>query len=149
MYPSDGENAYSYAWTVDAAPVAAPVIVTPAAPKAPAVKADPDGDGIKNTWFVGGKPAPAPSTPKARLVGGNVKLKLGAPLKKASKVRVYRAIGKGAFKLVKTLSAKAKSFTDKKVKPGKTYTYKTVAVNAKGQQSKASKKATVKVGKRS
>ena len=147
VYPSDGENAYSYSWTVNAVPAVAPIVSTPVVTK-PAVKTDPDGDGIKNTWLVGGKPAAAPSTPKARLVGGNVKLKLGATLKKAKKIRVYRAVGKGAFKLVKTLSAKAKSFTDTKVKPGKTYTYKTVAVNAKGQQGKASKKATLKVGKR-
>ena len=51
------------------------------------------------------------------------------------------------YKLVTTVSPKAKTFTDKKVKPGKTYRYKSVAVNAKGQQGAASKPATVKVKK--
>ena len=46
-----------------------------------------------------------------------------------------------------TVSPKAKTFTDKKVKPGKTYRYKSVAVNAKGQQGAASKPVTVKVKK--
>ena len=44
--------------------------------------------------------------------GGNVKLKLGKPVKNAKKVRVYRASG-SKFKLVKTLGSKAKAFTDK------------------------------------
>ena len=111
------------------------------------MKKDPDGDGITNTWLIGGKPAPAPGTPKAGVVGGNVKLKLKAPPKGAKKIRVYRADGKGGFKLVKTLAPKRKSFTDKKVKPGHTYKYKTVGVNAKGQQGTASKTATAKVKK--
>ena len=62
-------------------------------------------------------------------------------------LRVYRADGKRGYKLVKTLAPKRKSFTDTKVKPGHTYKYKTVGVNAKGQQGKASKAATAKVKK--
>jgi fibronectin type 3 domain-containing protein len=115
-------------------------------PATPA-KADPDGDGIANTWMINGKAAPAPAAPKASSVAGAVKLTLGKPGKKAKKVRVYRATGSGKYKLVKTVSPKAKTFTDKKVKPGKTYRYKSVAVNAKGQQGAASKAATVKVKK--
>jgi hypothetical protein len=61
---------------------------------------------------------------------------------------VYRADGNGGYKLVKTLKAGSKSFTDSKVKAGKTYKYKTVAVNAKGQQGKASGTATAKVKKK-
>ncbi len=108
---------------------------------------DLDGDGIDNTWLVGGKAAPAPATPKAKVTGGNVKLTLKKAPKGAKKIRVYRADGKGGYKLVKTLSVKSKSFTDKKIKAGHTYKYKTVAVNAKGQQGAASKTATVKVKK--
>jgi hypothetical protein len=58
---------------------------------------------------------------------------------------VYRADGKGAYKLVKTITAKSKTFTDKKVKAGHTYKYKTVGVNANGQQGKASTAVTAKV----
>ena len=117
-------------------------------PTTPTVKQDPDGDGIKNTWLIGGKPAPAPGTPKASVVDGDVKLKLKKAPKGAKKIRVYRADGKGRYKLVKTLAPKRKSFIDKKVKPGHTYKYKTVGVNAKGQQGKASKTATAKVKKK-
>jgi hypothetical protein len=146
VFPADGEGAYSHEWTVTAAP-AAPA--TPAAPAAPATlaKADPDGDGIANTWLINGKAAPAPGAPKARSVAGAVRLTLGKPGKKAKKVRIYRAAGRNKYQLVKTVSPKVKSITDKKVKPGKTYRYKSVAVNAKGQQGAASKPATVKVKK--
>jgi fibronectin type 3 domain-containing protein len=108
---------------------------------------DLDGDGIDNTWLVGGKAAPAPGVAKARLVGGNVKLALAKAPKGAKKIRVYRADGKGGYKLVKTITPKSKSFVDTKVKAGHTYKYKTVAVNAKGQQGAASKTATIKVKK--
>ena len=145
VFPPDGEGVYSYAWTVTAVPAA-----PPAPPVVPAaIVTDPDGDGIKNSWLVNGKPAPAPGIPKARVIGGNVKLKLGTPPKRAKKIRVFRAVGKGNYKLVKTLAPNTKALTDKQVKPGRTYSYKTVGVNAKGQQSKASKKAMVKVRKSS
>ena len=150
MFPADGEAAYSRSWTVTAAPAApaAPAAATPVAPAAkPAVKTDPDGDGIQNTWLIAGKAAPSPAAPKASVSGGNVKLKLGKPVKNAKKVRVFRASGKGAYKLVKTLGSKTAAFTDRSVKRGVTYSYKTVAVNAKGQQSKASAKMVVKVKK--
>lgn len=151
VFPADGESAYSRSWTVTAAPAAPATAAPVAAPVAPAakptVKTDPDGDGIKNTWLIAGKPAPSPAAPKASVSGGNVKLKLGKPVKNAKKLRVFRAAGKGAYKLVKTLGSKTKAFTDKSVKSGVTYSYKTVAVNAKGQQSKASAKTVVKVKK--
>lgn len=149
VFPADGEEAYSRSWTVTAAPAApAAPVVAPLAPAAkPAVTADPDGDGITNTWLIAGKPAPSPVAPKASVSGGNVKLKLGKPVKNAKKVRVFRASGKGAYKLVKTLGSKTAAFTDRSVKRGVTYSYKTVAVNAKGQQSKASAKTVVKVKK--
>jgi hypothetical protein len=149
VYPADGEAVFSHAWTVTApaAPPAAPA-AAPAPVAAPVARiADPDGDGIKNTWIVGGKPARAPGAPKARSAGRTVTLTIGSLPGRAAKLRVYRAEGRGRYKLVKTLSAKARAFTDKGVKPGRTYSYKTLGVNAKGQQGAASRKATVKVGK--
>jgi hypothetical protein len=147
VYPWDGESAYTHSWTVADAPTPpAPVVPTPPTP--PKNLADLDGDGIDNTWLIGGKLAPAPRTPKARVTGGNVKLVLAAAPKGAKKTRVYRADGKGGYKLVKTLSPKSKTFTDKKVKPGHTYKYKVVAVNAKGQQGKASKAVTATTKKK-
>ena len=128
------------------APPAPPAGTTP--PKTPANPADLDGDGITNSWLIGGKAAPAPGTPKASVSGGKVNLKLPAAPKAAKSVRVYRADGNGGYKLVKTLTAKSKTFTDTKVKPGHSYNYKTVAVNAKGQQGKASGAAKVSVKKK-
>jgi hypothetical protein len=147
VYPSYGEVPATYSWTIVAPPVVAPPVVTPpvTTPKNPT---DLDGDGINNNWLVGGKAAPAPGTPKAKVSAGKVELKLTAAPKGATKVRVYRADGKGGFKLVKTLTAKSKTFTDKTVKAGHTYKYKTVGVNAKGQQGKASNTATAKVKKK-
>jgi hypothetical protein len=134
--------------TPPVAPAPAPPVITPPTTTTPtAPSRDPDGDGIVNTWLIGGKAAPAPGTPKAKVSHGKVQLKLTAAPKGAKKVRVYRADGKGRYKLVKTLTTKAKTFTDKKVKAGHTYKYKTVGVNAKGQQGKASKSATAKVKK--
>ena len=148
VFPPDGEGVYSYSWTVTAVPAApvpapvAPVVASPAT-----VLTDPDGDGIKNTWLVNGRPAAAPGIPKARVRGGNVKLKLGTAPRGAKKIRVFRAVGNGSYKLVKTLAPKTEAFTDKNVKSGRKYSYKTVGVNAAGQQGKASKKATVEVRK--
>lgn len=145
VFPADGEGAFSHSWTVDAAAVAP--VAAPIAPQAPVARvvaapvarvADPDGDGIRNTWLVAGKPAPAPGAPKVRLTGAGVKLTLGTAPRRATKIRVFRAEGKGVYKLVKTLTVKSKAFTDKKIKPGKTYSYKTIGVNAKGQQGGAS-----------
>jgi hypothetical protein len=147
VYPSYGETPISYSWTVVAPPVVVPPVVTPpvTTPKNPV---DLDGDGIDNNWLVGGKAAPAPATPKAKVSAGKVELKLTTAPKGATKIRVYRADGKGGYKLVKTLTAKSKTFTDKKVKAGHTYKYKTVGVNAKGQQGKASGAVTAKVKKK-
>jgi hypothetical protein len=149
VYPSYGDAPATYSWTVVAPPVVAPPVVTaPPATTTPKNPTDLDGDGITNNWLVGGKAAPAPGTPKAKVGAGKVELKLAAAPKGATKVRVYRADGKGGFKLVKTLTAKSKTFTDKAVKAGHTYKYKTVGVNAKGQQGKASSTATAKVKKK-
>jgi hypothetical protein len=126
----------------------APPVVTPPPVTTPKNPVDLDGDGITNNWLVGGKAAPAPGTPKAKVSAGKVELKLTAAPKGATKIRVYRADGKGGYKLVKTLTPKSKKFTDKAVKPGHTYKYKTVGVNAKGQQGKASNTATAKVKKK-
>jgi hypothetical protein len=127
--------------------VAPPVVTAPpvTTPKNPV---DLDGDGIDNNWLVGGKAAPAPGASKAKVSPGKVELKLTAAPKGAAKIRVYRADGNGGYKLVKTLAAKSKTFTDKAVKAGHTYKYKTVGVNAKGQQGTASKTATAKVKKK-
>lgn len=150
VFPTDGENAYPYNWTVQApAPAGTPA---PAPAPAPVVVKKPvndlDGDGIVNTWLIGGKPAPAPAAPKAVVSGGKVKLSLPKAPKGATKVRVYRADGKGKYVAVKTVSTKAKSYTDSKAKAGHTYKYKIVAVNAKGGQSAASKAVTAKVAKK-
>ena len=125
-----------------------PAPVNPPTPTTPVNPIDLDGDGIDNGWLVGGKPAPAPRAPKARVTGNTVKLALAAAPKGAKKTRIYRADGKGRYTLVKTLAPKSKSFTDKKVKPGHTYKYKVVAVNAKGQQGQASKAVTAKTKKK-
>jgi hypothetical protein len=150
VYPSDGENEFSYAWTVNEVPTTPPPPpvappVAPVTPTPPVNPVDVDGDGIDNGWLVGGKPAPAPATPKAKVSGGKVKLAVPAAPKGAKAIRVYRADGKGGYKLVKTLKPKRATFTDTKVKPGHEYKYKTVAVNAKGEQGKASGTATAKV----
>jgi hypothetical protein len=153
VYPADGEGPYSYSWMVQApAPVATPVPDAPApAPVVVTVKKpvkDLDGDGILNTWLISGKPAPAPAAPKAVVSGTKVKLALPTAPKGATHVRVYRADGKGAFKAVRTVSTKVKSYTDTKTKAGHTYKYKIVAVNATGNQSAASKTVTAKVTKK-
>ncbi|MDA0179515.1 hypothetical protein OJ997_04340 [Solirubrobacter phytolaccae] len=149
VFPLDNEAAYSVTWTVVDAPVAPPVPpTTPVTPVPPKNQADLDGDGIENTWLVNGQPAAAPKTPKASVSGTKVKLTLPAAPKGAKSIRVYRADGKGAYKLVKTVKAGSKAFTDTKVKAGKTYKYKTVAVNAKGQQGKASGTVTAKIKKK-
>lgn len=148
VYPADGERVYEGTWTVVEAPAPPPLPPTvPTVDPTPANPADLDGDGIETTWLVGGKPAPAPKTPKASVSGGRVKLTLAAAPKGAKSIRVYRADGKGAYKLVKTLKAKSKAFTDTNVKPGQTYKYKTVAVNAKGQQGTASGAVSAKLKK--
>jgi hypothetical protein len=134
--------------TPKAPPVVTPPVVTPPVVTTPKNPVDLDGDGITNNWLVGGKAAPAPATPKAKVSSDKVELKLAAAPKGATKVRVYRADGKGGYKLVKTLTAKSKTFTDKSVKAGHTYKYKTVGVNAKGQQGKASGTATAKIKKK-
>jgi hypothetical protein len=148
VYPdySSGDG-YTYAWTV-VAPAVTPPPAPPATPTTPKNPTDLDGDGIDNNWLVGGKAAPAPATPKASVSGGKVKLTLKSAPKGAKSVRVYRADGNGGYVLVKTLTAKSKTFTDPKVKPGHSYKYKTVAVNAKGQQGKASGAVTAKVKKK-
>jgi hypothetical protein len=92
--------------------VVAPPVVTPPVTTTPKNPVDLDGDGITNNWLVGGKAAPAPGTPKAKVSSDKVELKLAAAPKGATKVRVYRADGKGGFKLVKTLTVKSKTFTD-------------------------------------
>ncbi len=149
VYPADGEGTYSHSWTVaDLPPTPPPAPVNPPTPTTPVNPIDLDGDGIDNGWLIGGKPAPAPRAPKARVTGNTVKLALAAAPKGAKKTRIYRADGKGRYKLVKTLAPKSKTFTDKKVKPGHTYKYKVVAVNAKGQQGQASKAVTAKTKKK-
>ena len=148
VYPDYSSDGFTYAWTVVDVPTVTPPPTPPAAPTTPKNPTDLDGDGIDNNWLVGGKAAPAPATPKASVSGGKVKLKLASAPKGAKSVRVYRADGNGGFTLVKTLTAKSTSFTDAKVKPGHSYKYKTVAVNAKGQQGKASGAVTAKVKKK-
>lgn len=156
VYPADGERSFEVIWSVVAAPAPAPAPVAPAPVVPPVVVPTPapqsttdlDGDGIENTWLVAGKPVAAPKAPKARVSSKAVKLrlpKLAKAVKGAKKVRIYRADGKHGFKLVGTVSRKGRKFTDRKIKRGHTYRYKTVAVNAKGRQSKASKPVKVKV----
>jgi hypothetical protein len=149
VYPADGETSHTATWTVvaETTPPLPPTV--PAPPTAPKPNPnDVDGDGIETTWLVGGKPAAAPKTPKVAVSGTRVKLTLAPAPKGAKSVRVYRTDGKGTYTLVKTLKASSKTFTDTKVKAGKTYRYKTVAVNAKGQQGKASGAVSAKVKKK-
>src|SRR3954469_8715938 len=152
VYPADGESGFTATWTVvapDAAP--APAVVPPVIAPVPPVTnrtTDRDGDGIQNTWLIGGKPATAPSAPKATITAKGVTLKLPAAAKTVKAIRIYRADGKGAYTLVKTVSRKGGTLVDGKIKPGHTYHYKTVAVNAKGQQSKASKAVSAKIHKK-
>lgn len=146
VYPADGETSNTASWVVvaETTPPLPPTVPNP--PKTN--PNDVDGDGIETTWLVAGKPAAAPKTPKLSVSGTKVKLTLAGAPKGAKSIRVYRADGKGEYKLVKTVKAASKTFTDTKVKPGTTYKYKTVAVNAKGQQGKDSGAATAKVAKR-
>jgi hypothetical protein len=149
VYPADGEAVYTHSWAVTDLPTTPPPApVSPPAPTPPVNTVDLDGDGIDNGWLVGGKPAPAPRAPKASATAKTVKLVLAAAPKGAKKTRIYRADGKGGYKLVKTLAPKSKTFTDKTVKPGHKYTYKVVAVNAQGQQGQASKAVTAKTKKK-
>jgi hypothetical protein len=148
VFPADGEAAYTVSWTVVDAPVTPDPPTTPVPPTAPKNPADLDGDGIENTWLVNGRPAAAPKTPKATVTGTRVKLTLRTAPKGAKSIRVYRADDKGNYKLVKSVKPGSKAFTDTKVKAGHTYKYKTVAVNAKGQQGKASGTVTAKVKKK-
>jgi hypothetical protein len=153
VYPADGESGSAYTWTIQAPAAATPTPAVTAPAPAPVIVPvkrpanDRDGDGIVNTWLIGGKPAPAPAAPKVAVSGGKVKLALPKAPKGATRVRVYRADGKGKFKAIKTVSAKTKSYTDAKAKAGHTYTYKIVAVNAKGKQGAASKAVTAKIAK--
>jgi Fibronectin type III domain len=129
------------------APAPAPVVTPVAAPK---VVADPDKDGIKNDWLVGGKPVAAP---KAAKVAGVTAHGATLTLPKAPKgatVRVYvRVAGTGAFKAVpvkvdkKTGKAKLSG-----LKAGTKYEVKLVAVNKAGKQTTASKAAALKTTKK-
>ena len=69
----------------------------------------------------------APVLKKAENVKGGVKI-AWKKVKKADKYIIYRKKGNGAFKKVKTVSKKTKSWTDKSVSQGKKYTYAVKAV---------------------
>ena len=70
VYPADGEAVYTHSWAVTDLPTTPPPApVSPPAPTPPVNTIDLDGDGIDNSWLVGGKPAPAPRAPKASVTG--------------------------------------------------------------------------------
>ena len=63
----------------------------------------------------------------------------------ATGYEIYRATGKkGKYKIVKTVSAKKLSYTNKKLKKGKTYYYKIKAVQKAGKKTYKSKYSAVK-----
>jgi hypothetical protein len=144
-------------WPVPA-PVVTPPVVTPApAPApvpapvvAPKPTADPDQDGIKNDWLVGGKPVAAP---KAVKVLGATAHAATLTLPKAPKggtIRVYvREAGKGSFKAVTAkVDKKTGKATVSGLKAGKSYELKAVAMNKAGRQTQASKVVKVKTKKK-
>src|SRR4051794_8364402 len=82
------------------APAPAPV-VTPAPVVAPKPVADPDKDGIKNDWLVGGKPVSAPKAAKVSGVTAHgATLTLPAAPKGATLKVFVRVAGTGTFKAV-------------------------------------------------
>jgi hypothetical protein len=141
------------------APVVPPVVVAPAPVPAPAPApapvvapkpvADPDKDGIKNDWLVGGSPVAAPKAAKVRSVTAH-SAKLTLPkAPKDAKIRVFRRVaGTKTFKAVTvTVSKKDGSVTMAGLKPHTKYEVKLVAVNKAGKQTTASKPVTVKTPK--
>jgi hypothetical protein len=137
---------------VVATPVAVPAPAPAPAPApvvAPKPAADPDKDGIKNDWLVGGSPVAAPKAAKVLSVTGRTaKLKLPkAPA--GSTIRVFRRVaGTKTFRAVKvTVSKKDGTVKLSGLKPHTRYELKLVAVNKAGKQTKASKAVTLKTAK--
>jgi hypothetical protein len=140
-------------------PVVAAPVVAPVAPPAPAPApapvvapkpvADPDQDGIKNDWLVGGNPVAAPKAAKVLSVTAHTaKLKLPkAPA--GATIRVFRRVaGTKTFRAVSvTVSKKDGTVKLSGLKAHTRYELKLVAVNKAGKQTKASKAITVKTPK--
>lgn len=130
-------------------PTPAPAPAPAPAPTPTKPAADPDKDGIKNDWLVGGKPVAAPSAPKVSGVTAH-----GAQLKlpkapKGGTIRVYvRVAGKGTFKAVTVkVNKKTGKAAVSGLKSGSKYEVKVVAVNKAGKQTAASKAVVVKTAK--
>jgi hypothetical protein len=143
------------------APVVVPPVVAPVPTPAPAPApapapvvtpkpvADPDQDGIKNDWLVGGSPVAAPKAAKVLSVTAHsAKLKLPkAPA--GATIRVFRRVaGTKTFRAVSvTVSKKDGTVKLSGLKAHTRYELKLVAVNKAGKQTKASKAITVKTAK--
>jgi hypothetical protein len=121
--------------------------VNPTDPKTPVNPTDKDGDGIRNDWLVHGKPAAAPSKPKARrTTSKSVTVKL-PKASKGTKIAVYFRTGKGKFVKAKGKVTKKHELTIKGLKKNTAYEIKTVKVKG-GKQSAASKPIKVKTKKK-
>ncbi len=89
---------------------------------------DNNGDSEYDTCGVGTKRVSAPKISSVKNTSTGVKVSW-KKVSGATSYRVYRKSGKGSWKLVKKLSNKTFSYTDKKVKSGVKYTYSVKAVN--------------------
>jgi hypothetical protein len=127
------------------APAPAPVVTTPTKPAA-----DPDKDGIKNDWLVGGKPAAAPSAPKVSRTTAHGAVLTLPKAPKGGTIRVFaRVAGTGEFKAVTAkVDKKTGKATISGLKAGQRYEIKVVAADKAGRQTQASKAVTVKTKKR-
>ncbi|WP_445149319.1 fibronectin type III domain-containing protein [Baekduia sp. Peel2402] len=141
------------------APVVTPPVVTTPAPApapapapvvAPKPVADPDKDGIKNDWLVGGQPVAAPKAPKASGVTAHAATLTLPKAPKGGTIRVFvRVAGTGTFKAVTAkVDKKTGKATISGLKANKRYEVKVVAVNKAGQQTQASKAVAVKTKKK-
>lgn len=131
-------------------PAPAPVITPAPAPAVPTPAADPDKDGIKNDWLVGGKPVGAPKPAKVARVTAHAATLTLPKAPKNGKLRVYvRVAGKGTFKAVTVkVNKKTGKATMSGLKAHTRYEVKVVAVNQAGQQTQASKPVVVKTAKK-
>jgi hypothetical protein len=134
------------------APVVTPPVnpqppVDPTDPTTPVNPTDKDGDGIRNDWLVHGRPAAAPSKPKAsRTTSKSVTVKL-PKASKDTKIAVYFRTGNGKFVKASAKVTKKHELTIKGLKKNTAYEIKTVKVKS-GKQSAASKPIKVKTKKK-
>jgi hypothetical protein len=131
------------------APAPAPVVV-PAPIVAPKPVADPDKDGIKNDWLVGGKRVAAPKAAKVARVTAHAATLTLPKAPKGGTIRVYRRVaGTRTFRAVAVkVSKKTGKATMSGLKSHTRYEVKVVAANKAGQQTQASKTVVIKTTKK-